>query len=64
MKPIVSLIILVAYALGTAYLLMVGFLGAINGEPLGFIFMVMGIAATIPYVKSFREFWNSSPEAF
>lgn len=55
MMPHVSLTILTAYIIGLVYLLLVGFLGAIYGEPLGFIFMALGITASIPFIKGYKE---------
>lgn len=60
MKPIVSILILTAYIMGLVYLLVVGALGAIYGEPLGFIFMALGITAGIPFYTGTKQFFNES----
>lgn len=55
MKPIASMGILIVYLTAIAYLIIVGFLGAIYGEPLGFLFMALGITASIPFIKGYKE---------
>ena len=36
------------------YLLMVGLFGAFYGEPLGFLFLALGITASIPFIKGYN----------
>ena len=60
MKPIVSTVILTTYATGLVYLLVVGFLGAIYGEPLGFLFLALGITVGIPFYTGTMQFFKES----
>jgi hypothetical protein len=53
MRPILSILSLTLWFGMCLYLVTVGTLGAINGEPLGFLFLALGIVATVPYMKGF-----------
>jgi hypothetical protein len=54
MRPILSVILLTSWLGMCVYLIIVGFLGAIYGEPLGFLFLSLGVIASIPYIKGAR----------
>ena len=53
MRPILSVLFLTLWFGMCVYLIIVGTLGAINGEPLGFVFLALGIVAAVPYMKGF-----------
>jgi uncharacterized membrane protein YoaK (UPF0700 family) len=55
MRSILSVIFLTLWLGMCVYLIIVGFLGAIYGEPLGFLFISLGIIVTIPHIQSFKE---------
>jgi hypothetical protein len=55
MKPILSVLFLTLWFGMCVYLIIVGTLGAINGEPLGFVFLALGIVATAPYINQIKK---------
>jgi hypothetical protein len=55
MRAILSILFLTVWLGMCVYLVIVGTLGAIYGEPLGFLFLSLGIVASIPYIQGVRN---------
>ena len=55
MRPLMALLAIEMLVVASIYLLLVGAIGAYNGEPLGFVLLAFGLTSTTLLVQSYKK---------
>jgi len=55
MKSMASLFLLLLMLMASIYLIAVGSIGAAYGEPLGYLFLILGLSLGIPLIQGYRS---------